>query len=49
MTSPIHMEVVDRAETADVEVELAAILIDAVDGGASVGFLAPLDPIDARQ
>ncbi|MER6673998.1 GNAT family N-acetyltransferase [Streptomyces sp. NPDC000983] len=28
--------------------ELAALLVDAVDGGASVGFLAPLDPAEAR-
>ncbi|MFF8378722.1 GNAT family N-acetyltransferase [Streptomyces sp. NPDC015661] len=26
---------------------LAALLVDAVDGGASVGFLAPLDPAEA--
>ncbi|WP_309049892.1 GNAT family N-acetyltransferase [Streptomyces sp.] len=32
-----------RARTAG----LAALLVDAVDGGASVGFLAPLDPAEA--
>jgi ribosomal protein S18 acetylase RimI-like enzyme len=32
-----------RARTAG----LAALLVDAVDGGASVGFLAPLDPDEA--
>ncbi|MGW0119472.1 GNAT family N-acetyltransferase [Streptomyces sp. NPDC003327] len=26
---------------------MAALLVDAVDGGASVGFLAPLDPAEA--
>ena len=29
--------------------ELAALLIDAVDGGASVGFLPPLDPARAEE
>jgi acetyltransferase len=49
VSSPVHIELVDRADTAAVETELAAILVDAVDGGASVGFLAPLDPVDAEQ
>lgn len=38
MSSPIHVELVDRADTAVVEAELATILLDAVDDGASVGF-----------
>ncbi|MFC8272237.1 GNAT family N-acetyltransferase, partial [Streptomyces sp. NPDC057271] len=28
---------------------LAALLVDAVDGGASLGFLAPLDPAEAAS
>ncbi|MFF2572077.1 GNAT family N-acetyltransferase [Streptomyces sp. NPDC058084] len=28
---------------------LAGLLVDAVDGGASVGFLAPLDPAEAAE
>jgi len=49
VNSPVHIELVGRADTAAVETELAAILVDAVDGGASVGFLAPLDPIRAQH
>lgn len=49
MKSSVHIDVVDRDDTTDVETELATILVDAVDGGASVGFLAPLDPIEAQQ
>jgi len=49
VNSPVQIELVDRADTTAVERELATILIDAVDGGASVGFLAPLDPIRAQH
>ncbi|MFF8605998.1 GNAT family N-acetyltransferase [Streptomyces sp. NPDC015346] len=35
-----------RAHAAD---GLAALLVDAVDGGASLGFLAPLDPAEAAS
>ncbi|MEP7054833.1 MAG: GNAT family N-acetyltransferase [Actinomycetota bacterium] len=34
---------------ADLESELATLLIDSVEGGASVGFLTPLGYDDARQ
>ncbi|WP_020135394.1 GNAT family N-acetyltransferase [Streptomyces sp. 351MFTsu5.1] len=33
----------DEAQLADQVEELAELLVDVVDGGASVGFLAPLD------
>lgn len=49
LSSRVHIDLVDRADTQAVEVELAAILVDAVDDGASVGFLAPLDPIRAQH
>jgi GNAT superfamily N-acetyltransferase len=49
VTPPIRIELVDRADPAAVAIELAAILVDAVDDGASVGFLAPLDPSRAQQ
>ncbi|MEU9699595.1 GNAT family N-acetyltransferase [Streptomyces sp. NPDC047981] len=35
-----------RAHAAD---GLAALLVDAVDGGASLGFLAPLEPTEAAR
>jgi acetyltransferase len=34
-------------EAATHEAELVAVLVDSVDGGASVGFLPPLDPAEA--
>lgn len=49
MSAPIRIELVTRAETAAVVTELATLLTDAVEGGASVGFLAPLDPVDAQR
>ncbi|MFF8277891.1 GNAT family N-acetyltransferase [Streptomyces lateritius] len=45
-----HVERLDpagiRAHAAD---GLAALLVDAVDGGASLGFLAPLEPVEAAS
>jgi len=49
VTSTIRIELVDRADTTTAVTELAAVLVDAVDGGASVGFLSPLDPADAQD
>ena len=49
MNSQVHIELVDRADTGTVEIELAALLLDAVDDGASVGFLAPLDLAHAQR
>ncbi|MGW4704881.1 GNAT family N-acetyltransferase [Streptomyces sp. NPDC004285] len=48
-----RLDVVERlapeAVHAHAPAGLAALLVDAVDGGASVGFLAPLDPADAAS
>ncbi|MBD0841213.1 GNAT family N-acetyltransferase [Streptomyces sp. TRM68416] len=37
----------DAAQLLDRAEELAELLVDIVNGGASVGFLAPLDPAEA--
>lgn len=37
------------ARLDDLAEELAALLVDTVDGGASVGFLAPLEPAEAAR
>ena len=46
-TGSVRIELLDDATERDVE-DLAAVLVDCVDGGASVNFLAPLDPAVAR-
>ncbi|MER7487049.1 GNAT family N-acetyltransferase [Streptomyces sp. NPDC126497] len=43
----MNVSELSAARLADLVPELAALLIDAVDGGASVGFLAPLDRAEA--
>jgi GNAT superfamily N-acetyltransferase len=46
----VNVEVVDvTASTAGLEAELATVLVDCVEGGASVGFLSPLQHDAARQ
>jgi hypothetical protein len=42
----IHLTFADRERTIEGLIDL---LIDSVDGGASVGFLPPLRPEDARD
>ena len=44
----VDLDVVTSLEADLIEVELAAILVDCVEDGASVGFLDPLDPEVAR-
>ncbi|MFI9611549.1 GNAT family N-acetyltransferase [Streptomyces sp. NPDC052023] len=41
------VETLDEAQVLDRAGELAELLVDTVGGGASVGFLAPLDPAEA--
>lgn len=41
------MKRLGRSEVLGLAPELADLLVDTVDGGASVGFLAPLDPAEA--
>ena len=43
----VRIEALGAREAAARVAELSAILEDAVDGGASVGFLAPLAPAEA--
>lgn len=46
----VRIELVDPAVAGRVEAlagELGTLLVDSVAGGASVGFLDPLDPVDA--
>jgi acetyltransferase len=43
----VRIEALGAGEAAARVAELSAILEDAVDGGASVGFLAPLAPAEA--
>jgi GNAT superfamily N-acetyltransferase len=41
---PVVVRIVSASEAAARVPELAAVLVDCVDGGASVGFMAPLAP-----
>ena len=43
VTDDVAVERIDAAALRDHVDELAAVLVDCVDGGASVGFLPPLD------
>ncbi|MCT4353111.1 GNAT family N-acetyltransferase [Streptomyces sp. Je 1-79] len=49
--APATAAVVERLDPVRIRAHaprgLAALLVDAVDGGASLGFLAPLDPSEA--
>ncbi len=50
MSSPMaRIRSVDAAELAEIRARLGEILVDCVAAGASVGFLAPLDPADADR
>lgn len=44
MNGPIHIQSLDATSIRAARGRLCEILIDAADHGASVGFLAPLDP-----
>jgi GNAT superfamily N-acetyltransferase len=44
----MRIELLAGAQPGDVEAGLADVLVDCVTGGASVGFLDPLDPAEAR-
>jgi ribosomal protein S18 acetylase RimI-like enzyme len=47
VSPPVVIRVIDKLDPALVEV-LGALLVDVVGQGASVGFLNPLSPADAR-
>jgi ribosomal protein S18 acetylase RimI-like enzyme len=47
MIAPVHVRSVDAAALAAMRPRLCEILVDCVAGGASVGFLDPLDPAEA--
>lgn len=49
MIAPVHVRSLDAADIAAMRPRLCEILIDCVAGGASVGFLDPLDPAEADQ
>ncbi len=44
----MRIELLVGAQPPEVEAALADVLVDCVAGGASVGFLDPLDPAEAR-
>ena len=44
MTTAVRVARAGQADAGDLEQDLAQVLVDCVDGGASVGFLAPLAP-----
>jgi ribosomal protein S18 acetylase RimI-like enzyme len=46
---PAEARVVSASEMARLQPTLAVLLRDAVDGGASLGFLPPLDPTEASM
>jgi GNAT superfamily N-acetyltransferase len=43
-----HVEALTAEAAGAARSELTALLRDAVDGGASIGFLPPLDPVEGR-
>ncbi len=47
MTATLRVRKVDAASIEPMRPRLCDILVDCVEHGASVGFLAPLDPADA--
>lgn len=47
MTTAVEIRVADAPALAALRSRLCEILVDCVDNGASVHFLAPLDPADA--
>jgi GNAT superfamily N-acetyltransferase len=47
VTASVRVSAPDAASIEAVRPRLGEILIDCVEHGASVGFLAPLDPVDA--
>lgn len=49
MNEPLHIAEVPYAEAAPLLDGLCALLADSVDGGASIGFLAPLGWQEARR
>lgn len=49
MIAPFRVRTVDAASLAQLRPRLCEILIDCVAGGASVGFLDPLDHAEADQ
>ncbi|MGW6566252.1 N-acetyltransferase family protein [Streptomyces sp. NPDC054975] len=53
MNTHAPVTAIDRLDPARIRAHarggLAALLVDAVDGGASLGFLAPLDPAEASR
>lgn len=44
----MRIELLVGPQPAEVVAALADVLVDCVAGGASVGFLGPLDPAEAR-
>jgi GNAT superfamily N-acetyltransferase len=49
MTAEIRVRTVDAASIGPVRPRLCEILIDCVEHGALVGFIAPLDPTEAEE